>query len=102
MSGKCNRFEQKKVNNSREILVRKENNANIPVKPNFLISQTSSERIILTLHSYHIENKEFKLKVQQVQEEISKSSQTVSNELGSDLVSITSDEDSGKNFSKNI
>ena len=96
MSGKCNRSEQRKVNNSKKMLVRKEKKANIPVKPNFLISQTSSERIILTLHLYRIEKKEFKLKVQQVQEEISKSSQTVSNELGSDLVLITSDEDSSK------
>ena len=77
MSGKCNRFEQRKVNNSKKILVRKEKKENIPVKPNFLISQTSSERIILTLHWYRIKNKEFKLKVRQVQEEISKSFQSI-------------------------
>ena len=90
---KCKKFEHKKINNSHKIQVQKEKKTIIPVKPNTPISQTSSERIKLTLQSYRIENKELKLKVQQLQEEISKFSLTVRDELDNDLVLIMPDAD---------
>ena len=53
---KCKKFEHKKVNTSQKLQVRKEKKSIIPAKPNVPISQTSSERIILTLQSYKIRN----------------------------------------------
>ena len=59
-----------------------------PAKLNALISNTSSERLKLTIQSFRIENKELKEKVMELQQELSKSSLKVSGNLGEDLTSI--------------
>ena len=59
-----------------------------PAKLNAPISKTSSERLKLTIQSFRIENKELKEKVMELQQELSKSSFKVSENLGEDLTSI--------------
>ena len=59
-----------------------------PAKLNAPISKTSSERLKVTIQSFRIENKELKEKVMELQQELSKSSFKVSENLGEDLASI--------------
>ena len=59
-----------------------------PVKLNAPVSKTSSERLKLTIQSFRIENKDLKEKVMELQQELSKSSLKVSENLGEDLTSI--------------
>lgn len=97
--GNCKKFEHEKWTIHEKFKFKKKKKGIIPAKPNAPISQTS-KRIKLTLQSYRIEDKELQLKVQQLQEQVSKSSLTVSDELGSDLVSIVSVADTSKVFMK--
>ena len=55
----------------KKLLKRKGNNIT-PAKTNAPISQTSSEHLKLTTQTYRIRNKELKMKLRQLQEEISK------------------------------
>ena len=58
-----------------------------PAKLNVPISKTSSEHLKLIIQSFRIENKELKEKVMELQQELSKSSLKVSENLGEDLTS---------------
>ena len=71
----------------KKLLKRKENNIT-PAKTNAPISQTSSERLKLTLQTYWIRNNDLKMKLGQVQEEISKIFLTVRADLSNDFKSI--------------
>ena len=68
----------------------------IPAKPNAPISMTSPERIKLTLQNHRIKNRELQARIETLQNEISLSAISVSNNLNSDLVSIMSNADSSK------
>ena len=53
-------------------LLKRKGNSITPAKTNAPISQTSSEHLKLTTQTYRIRNKELKMKLWQLQEEISK------------------------------
>ena len=53
-------------------LLKRKGNSITPAKTNAPISQTSSEHLKLTTQTYRIRNKELKMKLRQLQEEISK------------------------------
>ena len=72
---------------------RKSQMSQIPAKPNAPISSTSTERIKLTLQHYRLENKELTTHIKQLQDEISKSSMNVSNEMSKDLITVMSNAD---------
>ena len=72
------------------LLKRKENNI-APAKTNAPISQTSSARLIVTIQTYRMENKELKIQLGQLQQEISKASLPVSADLSNDFRSIISE-----------
>ena len=69
-------------------LLKRKGNSITPAKTNAPISQTSSERLKLTIQSYQMRNKELKMKLGQLQEEISKASLPVSADLSNDFKSI--------------
>ena len=64
-----------------------------PAKLYVPISKTSSECLKLTIQSFRIENKELKEKGMELQQELSKSSLEVSENLGEDLTFIMADAD---------
>ena len=66
---------------------RKEKNIT-PAKTNVAISQTSSERLKLRIQNYRMRNKELKMKLGQLQEEISKASLPVSADLSNDFKTV--------------
>ena len=72
---------------TKKLLKRKENNI-APAKTNSPISQTSSERLKVTIQTYRMENKELEMQLGQLQEEISKASFPVSADLSNDFKSI--------------
>ena len=69
-------------------LLKRKGNSITPAKTNAPISQTSSEGLKLIIQTYQIRNKELKLKLGQLQEEISKASLPVSTDLSNDFKSI--------------
>ena len=69
-----------------------------PAKKNVPISQTSSERLKLTIQTYQMRNKELKMKLGQLQEEISKASLPVSADLSNDFKSIILETDQRKMY----
>ena len=71
----------------KKLLKRKEKNIT-PAKTNAPISQTSSERLKLTIQTYRIGKKELKMKLGQRHEEISKASLPVNADLSNDFKSI--------------
>ena len=53
-------------------LLKRKGNSITPAKTNAPITQTSSERLKLTIQTYQMRNKELKMKLGKLQEEISK------------------------------
>ena len=76
-------------------LKRKENSL-IPIKAKAPISLTSPERIKVTIQSYRLENKMLRTEIKKLQDEISKSSIKIDEELNADLVSIMSNANQSK------
>ena len=68
--------------------LKRKGNSITPAKTNAPISQTSSEGLKLIIQTYQMRNKELKMKLGQLQEEISKASLPVSADLGNDFKSI--------------
>ena len=92
-----------KPNESWKNSIRFERNALSPTKKyytskktNTPISQTSSERLKVTIQTYRVGNKELKMKLGQLQEEISKASLPVSADLSNDFKSIILETDHRK------
>ena len=77
----------KEIHSQKKLLKRKGNSIT-PTKTNTPISQTSSERLKLTIQTYQMRNKEPKIKLGQLQEEILKESLPVSSDLSNDFKSI--------------
>ena len=66
------KFEEKcHIHNKKKLLKRKGNSITL-ANTNAPISQTSSERLKLTIQTYQMRNKELKMKLGKLQEEISK------------------------------
>ena len=91
----CIKFERNALSTTKKLLKRKENNI-APAKTNAPISQTSSERLKVTIQTYRMENKEFKMKLGQLQEEISQASLPDSADLSNDFKSIILETDQRK------
>ena len=66
-------------------LLKRKGNSITPAKANAPISQTSSEGLKLIIQTYQMRNKELKMKLGQLQEEISKASLPVSADLSNDF-----------------
>ena len=77
-------------------LLKRKGNSITPVKTNAPISQTSSEGLKLTIQTYQMRNKELKMKLGQLQEEISKASLPVSADLCNNYKSIILETDERK------
>ena len=77
----------KEIHSQKKLLKRKGNRIT-PTKTNTPISQTSSERLKLTIQTYQMRNKELKIKLEQLREEILKASLPVSSDLSNDFKSI--------------
>ena len=65
----------------------------MPLKPKAPISLMSPGRIKVTIQSYRIENKMLKSEIQNLQNEISKSSMKVDDGLSADSIKIVSSAD---------
>ena len=79
----------------KKLLKRKGNNIT-PAKTNAPISQTSSEGLKLIIQTYQIRNKELKMKLGQLQDEISKAYLPVSADLCNNFKSIILETDQRK------
>ena len=79
-------------------LLKRKGNSITPAKTNDPISQTSSEGLKLIIQIYHMRNKELKMKLDQLQEEISKASLPVSADLCNNFKSIILETDQKKIF----
>ena len=77
-------------------LLKRKGNSIIPAKRNAPISKTSSEGLKLIIQTYQIRNKEIKMKLGQLQEEISKASLPVSADLCNNFKSIILETDERK------
>ena len=80
-------------------LLKRKRNSITPAKTNAPISQTSSEHLKLTVQTYQMikwETKNLKMKLWQLQEEISKASLPFSADLSNDLTSIFLETDQRK------
>ena len=77
----------KEIHSQKKLLKRKGNSIT-PTKTNTPISQTSSERLKFTIQTYQMRNKELKIKLEQLREEILKASLPVSSDLSNDFKSI--------------
>ena len=82
------KFGNSSISKANKIFKRQPIILSTPAKLNAPISKTSSERLKLTIQSFRIENKELKEKVMELQQELSKSSLKVSENLDEDLTSI--------------
>ena len=65
-------------------LLKRKGNSITPAKTNAPISQTSSEGLKLIIQTYQMRNKELKMKLGQLQEEISKPPLPVNADLSND------------------
>ena len=79
----------------KKLLKRKGNSVTL-AKTNAPISQTSSEGLKLIIQTYQMRNKELKMKLGQLQEEISKASLPVSADLCNNFKSIILETDQRK------
>ena len=77
-------------------LLKRKGNSITPAKTNAPISQTSSEGLKLIIQTYQMRNKELKMKLGQLQEEISKASLPVSADLSNDFKSVILETDQRK------
>ena len=91
------KFKRNAVSTKKKAFKRKGNSIT-PAKTNVPISQTSSERLKLTIQTYQMRNKELKMKLGQLQEEISKASLPVSADLSNDFKSIILETDQRKMY----
>ena len=77
-------------------LLKRKGNSITPAKTNAPISETSSEGLKLIIQTYQMRNKELKMKLGQLQEEISKASLPVSADLCNNYKSIILETDQRK------
>ena len=77
-------------------LLKRKGNSITPAKTNAPISQTSSECLKLTIQTYQMRNKELKMKLGQLQEEISEASLLVCADLSNYFKSINLETDQRK------
>ena len=77
-------------------LLKRKGNSITPAKTNAPILQTSSECLKLTIQTYQMRNKELKMKLGQLQEEISEASLLVSADLSNYFKSINLETDQRK------
>ena len=89
------KFKRNAISTTKKLLKRKGNSIT-PAKTNAPISQTSSEHLKLTTQTYRIRNKELKMKLRQLQEEISKASLLASADLSNDSKTIILETDQRK------
>ncbi len=75
---------------------RKRDNLAVPAKLNAPISQTSTERVILTLQGYRAENRALKAQIEEIRQELESSAVPVSQDLRKDLTDIMSGIDEEK------
>ena len=80
------------------MLLKRKGNSITPAKTNALISQTSSEGLKLIIQTYQMRNKELKMKLGQLQEEISKASLPVRADLCNNFKSIVLETDQRKMY----
>ena len=90
-----NKFKRNAISTTKKLLKRKGNSIT-QAKTNAPISQTSSEDLKLIIQTYQMRNKELKLKLGQLHEEISKASLPVSADLRSNYKSIILETDQRK------
>ena len=89
------KFKRNVISTTKKLLKRKGNSIT-PAKTNAPISQTSSEGLKLIIQTYQMRNKELKMKLGQLQEEISKASLPVSADLCNNFKSIILETDQRK------
>ena len=77
-------------------LLKRKGNSITAAKTNAPISQTSSERLKLTIQTYQMRNKELKMKLDQLQDEISKAYFPGSADLCNNFKSIILETDQRK------
>ena len=82
-----NKFKRNAISTTKKLLKRKGNSIT-QEKTNAPVSQTSSEDLKLIIQTYQMRNKELKLKLGQLHEEISKASLPVSADLRNNYKSI--------------
>ena len=70
----CQKHENSRISKASKIPKTQSIILSTPDKLNATISKTSSERLKLTIQRFRMENKEFKEKVMELQQELSKSS----------------------------
>ena len=80
----------------RKMLLKRKGNSIAQAKTNAPISQTSSEGLKLTIQTYQMRNKELKMKLGQLQEEISKAILPVRANLNNGFKSIFLETDQRK------
>ena len=78
--------------------LKRKGNSITPGKTNVSILRTSSEGLKLIIQTYHMRNKDLKMKLGQLQEEISKASLSVSADLCNNFKSIILETDQKKIF----
>ena len=79
-------------------LLKRKGNSIAPEKTNAPISQTSSECLKLAIQTYQVRNKELKMKLEKLQEEISKSFLPVSADISNNFKSIILETDQRKMY----
>lgn len=77
-------------------LKRKSNAMLLPAKAKAPISKTSSQRIILAMQEYRLENKDLQREVMEIRAELEKCSVPIDKELSKDIVSIMQNTDEKK------
>ena len=81
------KFKRNTISTTKKLLKRKGNSVT-PAKANAPISQTSSEGLKLIIQTYQMRNKELKMKLHQLQQEISKASLPVRADLCNNFKSV--------------
>ena len=89
------KFKRNAISTTKKVLKGK-GNSFTPVKTNAPISQTSSEGLKLIVQTHQMRNKELKMKLGQLQKEISKASLPVSIDLSNEFKSIILETDQRK------
>ena len=94
------KFERNALSTTKSLIISLKENNIAPAKTNAPVSQTSSECLKLTIRTYRMRSKELKMKLRQLQEEISKATLPVSANLSNDFKSIILETDQRKNSLK--
>ena len=90
------KFERNALSTTKKLNNKLKRNNITSAKTNAPISQTSSERLKLTIQTYRMRSKELKMKLRQLQEGISKAPLPVSANLSNDFKSIILETDQRK------